>query len=218
MPKYKNMIGQRFGRLVVLSRAENDAQQNARWLCRCDCGKEKIIQGGSLRNGKIRSCGCLLSEKSKERMTSIATKHGHSDSLLYGVHQSMIERCYKPSCKAFKCYGARGIVVCDEWLNDFMTFYSWAMENGYREGLAIDRINNDGNYEPSNCHWVTPLENCQNTRKCVRVEITDLSTGNKSIARTVAEASRMTSVSPSTIRRIIRGIHTTEKRYSFSRI
>jgi hypothetical protein len=200
----------------VLKRVENDAQQNAQWLCLCDCGNEKIIRGGSLRQGKIRSCGCLLSEKSKERMTNIATKHGHSDSPLYRVHKSMIERCYSPLSKGFKNYGGRGITVCDEWLNDFMAFYSWAVENGYQEGLEIDRKDNDGNYEPSNCRWVTPLENCQNTRKCIHIEITDLSNGNKCIARTIAEASRITSVGCSTIRRITKGIHTTEKRYSFS--
>ncbi len=162
------MIGKRFGRLVVAERSTNDKDGNARWTCICDCGNNTTVLAKSLRGGRTRSCGCLLSESSKTRMTELLTKHGRSGTKLYCVYRSMIERCTKPQHKSFHNYGARGISVCDEWTNDRIAFFEWAVDNGYREGLTLDRIDNDGNYEPSNCRWVTQKENSNNTRKNVR--------------------------------------------------
>lgn len=213
-----DLMGQRFGRLTVIKRAKNDKQGNAQWLCLCDCGNEKVVRGRALRKGSTKSCGCLLSECSKKRMTKLCTKHGHSDSKLYRVWCAMRERCYKENNSGFKNYGGRGITVCDEWRNSFGAFYDWAMANGYRKGLEIDRIDNDGNYEPKNCHWITPLENCQNTRKCVHIKVTDCEKCISFECRTIAEASRKTGVNQNTIARIVNGVKTTEKRFNFERI
>lgn len=215
MQKYKDMTGQRFGRLIVLRRVENDAQGNAQWLCRCDCGNEKVVRGGMLRQGKTVSCGCLLSERSRDRMTKMLTKHGQSGTPLYNVWSSMIDRCYRTSCKGFPRYGGRGIRVYDEWRNSFAVFYLWAMNNGYQRGLEIDRINNDGPYAPWNCRWITSKENCRNTSTCVAVCITDLSSGESITTSTIQEASEITGVNHNTIRRMMRGIKTSEVRYSF---
>lgn len=216
MPKHKDMTGLRFGRLVVLERAENDAQQNAQWLCRCDCGNTTIVRGGALRQGRTVSCGCVLSEASRERMKRIATKHGHSDSPLYKVRQAMIERCYKPQNKAYKNYGGRGITVCDEWRDSFEAFYDWAISHGYKRGLEIDRINNDGPYSPDNCRWVTSKVNSRNTRNCVPVEVTDMLTGAVEVCKTEAEASGLSGISIRTMRRMMQGITTGVARYKFA--
>ena len=165
-----DLTGQRFGRLVVLERAENDKRGNAKWLCQCDCGNKKIIMGQSLRAGKTRSCGCLLSECSKIRLSNIATKHGYSGTKIYGVYRAMVERCTKPQNKSFKNYGGRGIAVCDEWLKDRERFFNWAMANGYKEGLQIDRIDVNGNYCPENCRFATNKVNANNLRKNIKLE------------------------------------------------
>lgn len=215
MAKHKDMTGQRIGRLTVLYRVENDAQQNAQWMCRCDCGKEKVVRGGSLRQHKTLSCGCLHDEKASERMTDMLTKHGLSKTPLYRVWGSMIDRCSRSTCRSFHRYGGRGITVCDEWRDDFAAFYSWAMSNGYRKGLEIDRVDNDGPYAPWNCRWIPSKENCRNTSVCVPVSIVDLSTGQTVTASTISEASSITGVGQNTIRRMLRGVNTTETRYGF---
>ena len=215
MPKYKDMTGQRVGRLLVINRAANDPQQNAQWLCLCDCGKTKVVRGGALRQRKTLSCGCLHDEKASERMTAVATKHGYGNSQLCRVRAAMLDRCYNPSTKEFHRYGGRGIYVCDEWRYSPVPFYEWAEANGYRNGLQIDRIDNDGPYAPWNCRWVSALENAQNTSRCVRVRIINPKTGAVSIARTISEASRMTGVSQSTISRSVHGIQTKQAMYIF---
>lgn len=169
-PNVVNMIGRTYGRLTVIERSSNDKQGNAQWLCRCECGRQKVVRGGSLRQGRIRSCGCLLSESSKDRMSALVTKHGMRGAKLYGVYSSMIERCSSPKCKGFHNYGGRGIAVCDEWKDNRQSFFDWAFENGYEEGLQLDRIDNNGNYCPENCRWVTRKVNCNNTRKNVSLE------------------------------------------------
>lgn len=96
--------------------------------------------------------------------------HGLSKNPLYNIHRSMLERCYNPVRRSYKNYGARGVSVCEEWLNSFQTFIDWGEANGYKKGLHLDRINNDGNYEPSNCRFVTPRENCRNTSRTIIIE------------------------------------------------
>lgn len=154
MGKKVEMIGKKIGRLTIIKETnKRDKNGNIYYLCKCDCGKEKIIKGQSIRAGSTLSCGCLHKEK--------VTKNGNEKrygTRLYMIYRNMIQRCYNPNAKHYSRYGGRDIIICDEWLNDFDNFKEWAYNNGYFDNLTIDRINNDGNYEPSNCRWVTMQE------------------------------------------------------------
>lgn len=160
-----NLVGKTFGRLTVISEHHSDGK-HLYWLCQCSCGKETVISGDSLKQGFTKSCGCLNSELTSQRNTI----HGKSKERLYCIWRNMKYRCFNSHAVNFHSYGERGITVCDEWKNDFQVFYDWAMSNGYQDDLTIDRINNDGNYEPSNCQWITLSENiikAWNDRKCM---------------------------------------------------
>ena len=155
-----DLTGQRFGKLTVLSATENKGRNTA-WLCKCDCGNEKIILTNALRSGRSKSCGCGISESVKARMTKYLTH----DYRLYHIWYGMLERCRNKEHKSYHRYGGRGITVCDEW-KDFEVFACWATTNGYDDKLSLDRIDNDGNYESSNCRWVTELKQHRNTSQC----------------------------------------------------
>lgn len=167
MAEVKDLTGQRFGRLTVMTRAGADAQGKATWRCQCECGNDVVITGTQLTRNNSRSCGCLKREVLQRRLT----KHGKTKSRLFPIWQSMKDRCYCPSNHAYKYYGERGITVCDEWRNDFQKFYEWAMANGYDENAptwqcTIDRIDNDKGYSPDNCRWVDMK--VQNNNKSVK--------------------------------------------------
>ena len=169
-----DLTGKRFGRLVVIERKENTKQGRARWLCKCDCGNTTIVSSDSLNSGHTSSCDCLRRERSSVALSRLASsrtgeknpsyKHGDTGSKLYYVWAEMIQRCSNPSHRRYEDWGGRGIKVCEEWRNDYSAFKNWAVSNGYKEGLSIDRINNDGNYEPTNCRWATSKEQNQNKR------------------------------------------------------
>jgi hypothetical protein len=163
---YQDLSGKRFGKLVVVSRAYGEFK-SVKWLCECDCGKFNIITTASLICGNTKSCGCL------RQSGDYCRTHGQSKSKLWGTWCSMRSRCRYPKKKDYKHYGGRGISVCEDWSNDFMTFYNWSLENGYREGLTIDRIDNDGNYEPSNCRWIPFSQQSINRRNVTRITIGD---------------------------------------------
>ena len=157
-----DIIGQRFGRMVVESETTDRTKcGEVKYLCRCDCGNTKIVAGTSLRYGSTKSCGCLLSESTKAR----TFKHGLTNHPLYKIWSGIIQRCHKETDTAYKYYGARGITVCDEWRNDAEAFIKWSLENGWREGLEIDRIDNYKGYSPDNCRYVTHKENMNNQRR-----------------------------------------------------
>jgi hypothetical protein len=148
--------GAKYNMLTVVSDAPNvrlpSGQVNRMILCKCDCGKEKVIRLVHLKNNKIRSCGCL---NGRER-------HGLSSTKLYKVWLGIRNRCYRPSYSEWHLYGGKGIKLCDEWNNSFHAFYDWCLANGWKDGLHTDRIDSNKDYEPTNCRFVTPLVNVCN--------------------------------------------------------
>ena len=163
---HESLVGRKFGYLTVIEEAGKNKHKQILWKCKCKCGKEVIATGNSLKRCETKSCGCYSAEKTKERMT---IDH-RSGTRLYKIYYCMLQRCYNENYPQYKDWGGRGITVCDEWKNDFTVFREWAMKNGYKDGLSIDRIDVDRNYEPSNCRWATTKEQAINKRNTVRIE------------------------------------------------
>ena len=161
------MIGKKFGRLTVLEELSERKNGGKVYKCVCECGKYIDVRGAFLRNGQTKSCGCLMIDTN--------TKHSKYGTRIYNIYYGIIQRCYNTNAKDhYPHYGGRGIIMCDEWKHDFMSFYDWAISHGYKEGLTIDRIDNNGNYEPSNCRWVTVYEQNKNRSNSILVHYNNM--------------------------------------------
>ena len=173
MRKRKNLIGQTFGRLTVIAEGETRELSNKRkqyyWLCQCNCGsKPKEITQNCLLNGETISCGCYHSEHNHE----YGFKHGMSNTRIYTIWSGMIQRCCNPNAKNYPRYGGRGITICEEW-KEFKNFYDWSKISGYTDNLTIERLDNNGNYCPENCTWITKQKQMRNKRRNDYIQYND---------------------------------------------
>ena len=193
MPKL-NLIDKKFGKLKVISEHGKDKRNQILWKCICECGNITYVTSYRLNKGKTLSCGCLMSETNSKQAYLLGKNnktHGMSKTRIYKVYCAMKERCLNKNSSKYKDYGARGINICNEW-DCFENFYSWAIKNGYKDNLTIDRIDVNGNYEPSNCRWTDSITQCNNTRTNRMFDIN----GEK---KTLAQISRENNLKAGTI-------------------
>lgn len=158
MGKLKDLTGQKFGKLTVIERAENQGKYTC-WLCKCECGTLITVRSTNLLTGNTKSCGCYK----KDKAIIDHTIHNLSNHRIYKIWENMKSRCYRKTTINYERYGGRGIKVCNEW-QQFEPFNDWAIKNGYKEDLTLDRIDVNGNYEPDNCRWLSVKEQNRNTR------------------------------------------------------
>lgn len=169
MPKVINVaeyIGKKYGRLTIISKAINLKNRKIKYIVKCDCGNIREVEHSNLVNGHTASCGC----KKIEFSSKINLIHGLSKTPLYAVYKGIKARCYNKKSQFYHYYGGRGITMCQQWRTSYITFYNWCVENGYKKELQIDRRDNNGNYEPSNCRFVTPRVNSINRRNVHFIE------------------------------------------------
>lgn len=182
MSAFKDLTGMVFGRLRVIGLTGEKYRTNYIWRCICECGNSIETRGYSLTSGETKSCGCYHSDRVKESHF----KHGKSNTRLYKIWGSMRERCNNKNALIYKDYGGKGINVCSEW-SSFKTFYEWAICNGYKEDLTIDRINGKEGYSPENCRWTTYVVQNNNTSRNHLIEF-------NGETHTIAEWSRITGI------------------------
>lgn len=169
-----DITGRRFERLLVIKDCGRDKWGDTLWLCKCDCGNEKITTGGSLRYGRVKSCGCIH----KEFISNLRKTHGMSKTRFYNTWQLIVSRCCNKNNPSYILYGARGITVCNRWKNSFLAFkedmyqsYLDHVEKYGENNTSIDRIDVNGNYEPENCRWATNKEQMNNQRTNRYIEV-----------------------------------------------
>lgn len=159
----QDLTGQKFNKLTVIKFSHFDKKKNSYWLCKCDCGNEKIVRRCHLIKGGVQSCGCVLKEGRGTYKNGWRT-HGlwSNNRRLCKIWNCMLDRCLNENNEKYKYYGGKGVKVCNEWLSSFDNFIKWAQDNGYEDNLTIDRISTDGDYCPENCRCVTQLEQANN--------------------------------------------------------
>ena len=169
VPNFNDLTDNNYGRLTVLKKDDERSQKTKRtfWLCKCKCGNVVSVRSDML-GVKTFSCGCLKKEQDGKNLGRFTT--GESHSRLASTWYHIKARCYNPKQNLYECYGGRGISVCDEWRDDFIKFKEWAINNGYSDDLTIDRIDVDGNYEPTNCRWATLQDQLNNKRNTLWIE------------------------------------------------
>lgn len=170
MARKVEIVGRTFGKLAVIRKDSDFRYPNGahseKYLCRCECGNNLVVAKKNLLNGNTQSCGCSRVESNSARLT----KHGGKGTRLYDTWCSMKGRCYNPKNEDYLDYGGRGISICSEWRNDFSAFRKWALQNGYDDSLTIDRVNANGNYEPTNCRWTDMATQANNRRNSIYIE------------------------------------------------
>lgn len=206
MPSFKNLLNQKFNRLTVLSFAGME-KGRSHWLCRCNCGTERVFSGNSISKGNTKSCGCLRYDNLLIKKKMLGLSLQQANPRLYRCWIDMKRRCDNQNRLEYKNYGGRGITVCEDWKGSFKSFADWSLANGYKENLEIDRYpNNDGNYEPSNCKWTDPSENSRRKRstKLNWTKVMTIRNLYKIGAFTQIELSKIFSITPSTINVVIK--------------
>lgn len=195
--KRPNLVGKKFERLTVIANLDVRGRDGRQlWLCQCSCGNTCLVNTSRLNQGRTRSCGCLHTEIN--RMSKNVHYPGKVKRI-WSIWTGMKRRCTDPHIRGWERYGGRGITFCDEW-KDFMVFQEWALSHGYADNLTIDRINNDGNYEPSNCRWATDAEQRANkTQRSTKV----LCVESNKIFQSINECAAEFEVDRSTIRRCL---------------
>ena len=185
--KYNYLIGYTFERLTVLRILDERVENGGHILaeCQCICGNIAVVPISRLKSGSTRSCGCLEAEGNNYT-------HRLSNTRLYNIWIGIKTRCYNKNHANYQKYGARGVIMCDEWYNDFMSFYHWSINNGYNDTLTIERIDPTGIYEPSNCKWIPFEEQHYNKRNTVRIMHYGL--------KTVRDIALMYNIEPRTVR------------------
>lgn len=154
----KDLLNQKFGQLTVVQKLKMNNHREMEWLCVCDCGREHISTSNRLTRGQTTCC----KECMKNKISISNTKHSCKPEALWCCYQNMKTRCYNKKYSLYHRYGGRGISVCEEWYNSFVSFRDWAFNSGWEEGLSLDRIDNNGNYCPENCKWSTVQEQSNN--------------------------------------------------------
>lgn len=159
-----DLSGSRVGNFTVLKLDHVDNYRHKFYQCQCDCGTIFVKRDDIIKNAKHQACNNC------KRNRADMVVHNKSNTKLYRIYYGMKQRCNNQRAREYHNYGARGITVCDEWEDNFISFYHWSIANGYEPGLQLDRKDNNGNYEPSNCRWVTPVVNSNNKRTCIYFE------------------------------------------------
>lgn len=195
MKRTEVKAGERYGRLTIVREVEPTGSSHKRvrrFLRRCDCGNEIVCRLPNLKSGTTKSCGCYRKFVASNRRDC----HHLQNTRIYRIWCGMKRRCYNKHNEHFDRYGGRGIIVCNEWKTDFMNFYDWAMSNGYDDKLSIDRINNEGNYEPSNCRWTNQKQQVVNSSTAIKCSL-----GGNIVA--LSDIAEILGVSFKRIRRIV---------------